>query len=184
MNAIFLYLDEHRAHHGNARQRLGKARVRQTGRAINAMFGATGLANLCFIIGLRALNAGLDEPVTASGCSIAATVFILQGAAWWVAWLMRRQAPGWMLTALGWFVSGTALGLILQRDHGRLSSPSAAPLCSSVHGRCRAGSWCASNGSRAARTRLTGHGDRQSAQIDEVIHGRMRLGIMVYLADE
>jgi hypothetical protein len=91
-------------------QRVGGSGVN---RAINAMFAATGLANLCFVA-VYGLNAAWLQQF-GFWLLYAATVFILQGAAWWVAWLMRRKT--WMmLTAIGWFVSGTALGLILQRD--------------------------------------------------------------------
>ena len=82
-------------------------------RAINAMFAATGLANLGFVA-VFGLNAAWRHDFS-FWLLYAATVFILQGAAWWVAWLMRRRT--WMaLTAIGWFASGTALGLILNRD--------------------------------------------------------------------
>jgi len=81
-----------------------------TGRAINAMFNATGLANLGFII-VFALNAGWRDDYSFF-LLYPATVFILQGAAWYVAFLMRRR-PWMAATALGWFVSGTALGLLL-----------------------------------------------------------------------
>ena len=91
-------------------QRLGGS---GSNRAINAMFAATGLANLCFVV-VYGLNAAWMQQF-GFWLLYAATVFILQGAAWWVAWLMRRRT--WMLlTALGWFASGTALGLILQRN--------------------------------------------------------------------
>lgn len=84
-----------------------------TTRALNAMFGATGLANLGFVA-VFGLNAAWRQDFS-FWLLYAATVFILQGAAWWVAYLMRRK--GWMaLTALGWFASGIALGLILNRD--------------------------------------------------------------------
>jgi hypothetical protein len=81
-----------------------------TGRAINAMFNATGLANVGLII-VFALNSTWRDDFSFF-LLYPATVFILQGAAWYVAFLMRRRT--WMaLTALGWFVSGTALGLLL-----------------------------------------------------------------------
>ena len=91
-------------------RRLGGSGV---SRAINAMFAASGLANLCFVA-VYGLNAAWMSQF-GFWLLYAATVFILQGAVWWVAWLMRRKL--WMmLTALGWFASGIALGLILQRD--------------------------------------------------------------------
>jgi hypothetical protein len=82
-------------------------------RAINTMFGATGLANVGFVA-IFGLNAAWRQDFS-FWLLYAATVFILQGAAWYVAFLMRRK--GWMaLTAIGWFASGIALGLILNRN--------------------------------------------------------------------
>ena len=81
-----------------------------TGRALNAMFGATGLANIGFVI-IFALNSIWRHDFTL-WLLYPATVFILQGAAWYVAFLMRRK-PWMAWTALGWFASGIALGLLL-----------------------------------------------------------------------
>jgi hypothetical protein len=84
-----------------------------TGRALNAMFGATGLANIGFVA-IFGLNAAWRNDFS-FWLLYAGAVFILQGAAWYVAFLMRRKA--WMAwTALGWFASGTALGLILNHN--------------------------------------------------------------------
>lgn len=95
------------------RERKLRAGGSATGRALNAMFGATGFANLGFLA-VFAANAIWRQDFS-YWLLYAAIVFILQGAAWYVAFLMRRQA--WMAwTGLGWFVSGTALGLILNRD--------------------------------------------------------------------
>jgi hypothetical protein len=80
------------------------------GRALNAMFGATGLANIGFVI-IFALNSIWRHDFTL-WLLYPATVFILQGAAWYVAFLMRRK-PWMAWTGLGWFASGTALGLLL-----------------------------------------------------------------------
>ncbi len=104
-----------------------------TSRAINAMFGATGLANLCFVV-VYGLNAAWLHQF-GFWLLYAATVFILQGAAWWVAWLMRRK-PWMLFTALGWFASGTALGLILQRNIAAYLAICAAALflCMAVPG--------------------------------------------------
>jgi hypothetical protein len=79
-------------------------------RALNAMFGATGLANLGFVIVFAANAIGRND--FTYWLLYAATVFILQGAAWYVAFLLRRKA--WMAwTGFGWFASGIALGLLL-----------------------------------------------------------------------
>jgi hypothetical protein len=92
-------------------------------RALNAMFGATGLANLGFIV-VFAANA-ISRPDFTFWLLYASTVFILQGAAWYVAFLMRRK--GWMaLVALGWFASGIALGLLLNNITAYLAVCAAA----------------------------------------------------------
>ncbi len=89
------------------RQRVGGP---ATGRALNALFNATGLASLGFLIVFAANAIGRGD--FTFWLLYAAIVFILQGAAWYVAFLLRRQA--WMAwTAFGWFASGVALGLLL-----------------------------------------------------------------------
>lgn len=82
-------------------------------RVLNAMFAVTGLAN-CGFVAVFGLNAAWRQDFS-FWLLYAATVFILQAAAWWVAWLIRRK-PWMALTALGWFASGIALGLILNRN--------------------------------------------------------------------
>jgi hypothetical protein len=103
-----------------------------TGRALNAMFGATGLANIGFVI-IFALNSIWRHDFTL-WLLYPATVFILQGAAWYVAFLMRRKA--WMAwTGLGWFASGTALGLLLTNVTAYLAICTAALfLCMALPG--------------------------------------------------
>ncbi len=102
------------------------------GRTLNAMFGATGLANLGFVA-VFAANAISRDDFT-FWLLYASTVFILQGAAWYVAFLMRRQA--WMAwTALGWFASGIALGLLLHNIPAYLAVCTAALfLCMALPG--------------------------------------------------
>jgi hypothetical protein len=103
-----------------------------TGRALNAMFGATGLANIGFVI-IFALNSAWRKDFTL-WLLYPATVFILQGAAWYVAFLMRRK-PWMAWTALGWFVSGTALGLLLTNVTAYLTICTAALfLCMALPG--------------------------------------------------
>jgi hypothetical protein len=92
------------------RHRLGGS---ATGRALNAVFGATGFANIGFVA-IFGLNAAWRQDMS-YWLLYAAAVFVLQGAAWYVAYLMRRKV--WMAwTGLGWFAAGTALGLILDRS--------------------------------------------------------------------
>jgi hypothetical protein len=41
-------------------------------------------------------------------------VFVLQGAVWYVIFMLRRRA--WMaLVAAGWLVAGVALGMLIER---------------------------------------------------------------------
>jgi hypothetical protein len=83
-----------------------------TGRAVGAVFGAVGMANLglILVIGWSALQ----HRSLAIWLIYPACVFILQGAAWMVAWAMRRRA--WLgLVSLGWFAFGIGMGLTTDR---------------------------------------------------------------------
>ncbi|HVM99833.1 MAG TPA: hypothetical protein VMT68_06435 [Caulobacteraceae bacterium] len=89
-------------------RRRGEAPPGAAGRAIAAVFGAVGLANLALIvvIGVSALR----ERSLAIWLIYPACVFILQGAAWMVAFAMRRRA--WLaLVAAGWLGFAIAMGL-------------------------------------------------------------------------
>ena len=80
------------------------------GRAIGATFGAMGMANLALaaVIGSVAWR----EHSWIIWLIYPCAVFVLQGAAWLVAALVRRR--GWMaLVAAGWFVSGLAMGVMV-----------------------------------------------------------------------
>ena len=83
-----------------------------TNRAINAAFSAVGVANLALII-VFALAAARHKDFH-YWLFHPAVVFILQGAVWQVVFVLRRRA--WMLAiALGWLVSGVAMGLLIER---------------------------------------------------------------------
>ena len=78
-------------------------------RALNAVFGGVGLANLAMVIvfGFNAASANdfslwlFYPPV----------IFALQGAAWYAAAVLRKRA--WQgLVAAGWLIAATALGLV------------------------------------------------------------------------
>jgi hypothetical protein len=82
------------------------------GRAIGAVFGAVGAANLALILVIG--WAALQHHSLAVWLIYPACVFILQGAAWMVAWVMRRRA--WLgLVAAGWFAFAIAMGLTTDR---------------------------------------------------------------------
>lgn len=83
-----------------------------TNRAVNAAFAGTGIANLALVVVFASAAARnhdfrywLFHP---------AVVFILQGAVWYVSFVLRKRA--WMaLVAIGWLVSGVAMGMLIHR---------------------------------------------------------------------
>jgi hypothetical protein len=83
-------------------------------RAMNAAFAGAGLANLvlCSVFGLvawraRSVTVWLLYPVTIS---------VVQGAAWYVAYAMRKRV--WLvLVSAGWFGTAAALGLLASRGN-------------------------------------------------------------------
>jgi hypothetical protein len=76
-------------------------------RAVSAVFGAVGLANFAFIAVVGSV-AWREQSIT-TWLIYPCAVFILQGAAWFVAFAIRRR--GWMaLVGVGWFVSAIAMG--------------------------------------------------------------------------
>jgi hypothetical protein len=96
------------------------------GRAIAAVFGCIGLANLALVavigsvaVRQHSLTTGLISPCT---------VFVLQGAAWLVAFFLMRRAwlavvaAGWLAAAIvitcliqttTWFLVSTGIGFVL-----------------------------------------------------------------------
>lgn len=86
-------------------------KTRQTGlasRALNAVFGGIGLANLAMVI-VFAVNAARAGDIKV-WLFYPAVIFALQGAAWYASAVIRKRA--WQgLVAAGWLVSAVALGL-------------------------------------------------------------------------
>jgi hypothetical protein len=77
-------------------------------RAIAAVFGAVGLANL-FLVAIIGSVAWREHSI-ATWLIYPCTVFVLQGTAWLFGYMMRRRA--WFLAvAAGWFASAVAMGL-------------------------------------------------------------------------
>ena len=79
-----------------------------TSRAVANAFAVVGMANLVLIavIGAVAWREGSVTTWLIYPCC----VFVLQGAAWLFAFMMRRQA--WLMAvALGWFASAVAMAL-------------------------------------------------------------------------
>jgi hypothetical protein len=81
-------------------------------RAVGAVFGGVGAANLALIIVIG--WAAWQHRSFATWLIYPACVFILQGAAWTAAWMVRRRA--WLgLVAAGWFAFAIAMGLTTDR---------------------------------------------------------------------
>ena len=81
------------------------------GRAIGSAFGAAGMSNLALIAVIGAV-AWREHSVT-TWLIYPCAVFVLQGAAWLVAALMRRRL--WMgLVAFGWFAAAVAMAVNVQ----------------------------------------------------------------------
>jgi len=81
-------------------------------RAIGAVFGAVGATTIGMIIIIG--WAAWRQHSFAVWLIYPASVFLLQGAAWLVAWSMRRRA--WLgLVAAGWFAFAIAMGLTTDR---------------------------------------------------------------------
>lgn len=79
-----------------------------TGRAVNAIFSATGLCNLVFLIIF--LPPALQSGDFRVWLFYPAVVFAVLGGAWYAAWQLKRKL--WMLgTAAGWMISAAAMGL-------------------------------------------------------------------------
>lgn len=89
-----------------------RPQVGPANRAVNAAFSATGLANLALIVVFAA--AAIRNHDFKYWLFHPAVVFVIQGAVWFVVFALRKR--GWMaLVALGWLVSGVALGLLIDR---------------------------------------------------------------------
>ena len=81
-----------------------------TSRAVGAVFSAVGTANI-FLIAIFG-TAALREHSLKTWLFYPCVVLVLQGAAWMVAWALRRQV--WFaVVAIGWFVTGLAMGLAI-----------------------------------------------------------------------
>jgi len=79
-------------------------------RALNAAFAGAGIANLviCAVLGLVAVS----ERSIIVWLLYAVVICAVQGAAWYVAAVMRRLA--WLgLVSAGWYVTALGLGVVL-----------------------------------------------------------------------
>ena len=86
-------------------------------KAVGAMFGAVGIANLVMVavVGLQAWRMHSIQVWLIYPCIVMA----FQGAAWMAAWTLRRR--GWMgLVAMGWFATAIAMGAFIPNMAGYL----------------------------------------------------------------
>lgn len=97
----------------------GRPTAGVAGRAVGAVFAATGLANIVLIvvIGLSAAREKSLEIWLIYPC----VVMALQGAAWMVAWQIRRQRMA-AIVAAGWFVVALAMGYFIGNPVGYVIS--------------------------------------------------------------
>ncbi|USQ98603.1 hypothetical protein MZV50_17180 [Caulobacter sp. RL271] len=83
-----------------------------TNRAVNAAFSGTGIANLALV--LIFASAATRNHDFRYWLFHPAVVFVLQGAVWYVIFVLRKRA--WMaLVSIGWLVSGVAMGMLIHR---------------------------------------------------------------------
>jgi len=76
------------------------------GRAVTAVFGVAGFSNLGLIAVIGSV-AWREQSLT-TWLIYPCAVFIFQGAAWWVAYCLRRKA--WLAgVGTGWFLAGIAM---------------------------------------------------------------------------
>jgi hypothetical protein len=87
-----------------------QASVSTGARALNAAFGGAGLANIA-LVAIFGVNAWRQQDYRIWEL-YPCVVFVLQGAAWFVAFVLRRKA--WMLTvSLGCLATATVMGLLV-----------------------------------------------------------------------
>jgi hypothetical protein len=88
-----------------------KIRPNPVGRAVSIVFAAVGMANLALVAVVGSV-AWREHSIT-TWLIYPCAVFVLQGAAWLVAWALRRRA--WLgLVALGWFVTAVGMAVAVQ----------------------------------------------------------------------
>lgn len=87
-------------------------------RALNAGFSGAGIANAAVIV-IFGVGAARDQDF-AVWLYYPAVIFALQGAAWYMAWSLRKK--GWMLAvALGGWLTAVALGVLVRQAEAYLA---------------------------------------------------------------
>jgi hypothetical protein len=90
-----------------------------TQKAVGAVFGAVGLANLVLIVAIGSIAWRWHSVQT--WLIYPCVVMVLQGLAWLVAYMLRRR--GWLaLVAAGWFVTGMAMAACIDNMAGYVIS--------------------------------------------------------------
>jgi hypothetical protein len=80
-------------------------------RAIAAVFSSIGLANLALVAVIGSV--AVRQHSITTWLIYPCTVFVLQGAAWLIAYLLLRRA--WLaLVAVGWFAAGIVMACLIQ----------------------------------------------------------------------
>lgn len=82
-----------------------------TSRAVGAVFSAVGAANF-FLIAMFGVTAWREHSIKI-WLLYPCVVLVMQGAAWMVAYALRR-VTWFALVAAGWFVTGLAMGLAVE----------------------------------------------------------------------
>ena len=89
----------------------GAAQGGVVAKSVGAMFAAVGLANLALIAVIGSV--ALREHSLTIWLIYPCTVFVLQGAAWLAAFMLRRRV--WLgLVAAGWFATGVAMAVSIE----------------------------------------------------------------------
>lgn len=107
--------------------RRGRGRaVGATSRAVGAVFGAVGLANVALCISIGSVSLRLHSQTIFFIYPV--VVMILQGMAWLVAYSLRRRA--WLgLVALGWFAVGVAMAVLINNLDGYVGAAAVGIIC-------------------------------------------------------
>ena len=95
-------------------------------RAVGAVFGAVGVANLCLCASIGSIALRLHSQTIWFIYPV--VVMILQGLAWLVACMLRRKR--WLaLVALGWFGVGVAMAIFIDNMVGYVGAAAVGIIC-------------------------------------------------------
>ncbi len=104
----------------------GPLRAGGTSRAVGAVFGAVGLANLALCVSIGSIALRLHSQTIWFIYPV--VVMVLQGLAWLVAFMLRRRA--WLgLVASGWFAVGIAMAAFIDNLTGYVVAATVGIVC-------------------------------------------------------